>query len=63
MDNILLTLIKDYSILLLDAPTPAQRESVADEIANDPALAAAVIMLLSEQIFPIYPEPQEGIVQ
>jgi len=58
-----LILIHDYSIALLDAPTPADRESIADEIAADSDLASGILMLLSEQIFPLLPNVQEVQVQ
>lgn len=58
-----LILIHDYSLLLLDAPTPAERESIAVEIADDPDLASGILMLLSEQIFPLLPDVQEVPVQ
>ena len=55
--------VQEYSILLLDASTPDERAAVADEIADDPELAGAVLMLLAEAVKPLLPEPQETPVQ
>lgn len=54
-------LVQDYSVDLLDALTLDQRTAIADEIANDAALAAAVLMLLSEQILPLLPNVQDEV--
>lgn len=54
-------LVQDYSVALLDAPTPDQRTAIADEIADDAALAVAVLMLLSEQILPLLPDVQDEV--
>lgn len=58
-----ITLVQEYSVSLLDASSGAEREAIAGEIADDPELATAVLMLLSEQIFPVLPDVQEGLIQ
>jgi hypothetical protein len=58
-----LILIHDYGIALLDAHTSDERQSIADEIALDSDLASGILMLLSEQIFPLLPDPVEVLAQ
>lgn len=58
-----LMLVSNYSLALLDAHSPDERLRVIDEIADDRALAAGILMLLSEQLSPLLPDVQLQEVQ